>query len=169
MKTVGLIQAHYRGWGGAADFSLALIDGRYAIEEVITRLRAMKEISAIVIAVPDDPGNQVFCDIADRHGVSCFFGSSENVLARCAGALDSVEGDIAVHVMGQHCFIDAALLSEMLAFLDARQVDYVSLPDDFTPYFAGKIYRRAIMDRVAPVIEAMGADRDIHLRASRPL
>jgi spore coat polysaccharide biosynthesis protein SpsF (cytidylyltransferase family)/ubiquinone/menaquinone biosynthesis C-methylase UbiE len=162
MKIAGLIQAHHRGWGGALDFSLAQVEGRYAVEGVIERLKAMPEISAVTIAVPDDPGNEIFREIAARHRISCFFGSRENVLARSAGALDAVRADIAVHVMGQHCFIDGALLSDMLAFLDAQGADYVSLPDDFTPYFAGKVYRRDLLDKVASAIEVLDSDQDVH-------
>jgi spore coat polysaccharide biosynthesis protein SpsF (cytidylyltransferase family) len=162
MKVVGLIQAHYRGWGGALDFSLAEIDGKYAVEKVIARLKVVPQISAIAIAVPDDPGNEIFREIAARHGVSCFFGSRENVLARCADALDAEGADNAVHVLGQHCFIDSALLSDMLAFLDSQGADYVSLPDDFTPYFSGKIYRAALLDKVASAIEALPHNRGIH-------
>lgn len=163
MKVAGLIQAHHRGWGGALDFSLAQVEGKYAIEEVIARLKAMVEISAITIAVPDDPGNEIFREIAMRHNISCFFGSPENVLARCTNALDALGADVTVHVMGQHCFIDTALLSDMLQFLELRGVNYVSLPDDFTPYFAGKIYRRAILDRVASAIETSNDGRAHHL------
>jgi spore coat polysaccharide biosynthesis protein SpsF (cytidylyltransferase family) len=166
LKIVGLIQAHHRGWGGAQDFSLAQIDGRYAIEHVIERLAAMAKIEGVTIAVPDEAGNAIFRDIAARHGVSCFFGSRENVLERCAGALDAMGADIAVHVMGQHCFVDPQLLSDMLAFREAQGAQFVSLPDSFTPYFAGKIYTRALLDDVAAAIQASPA-QDQALHAAR--
>jgi len=67
-----------------------------------------------------------------------------------------------VHVMGQHCFIDTALLSDMLAFLDEGRASFVSLPDAFTPYFAGKVYRRALLDEVGAAIAALPADHAIH-------
>jgi ubiquinone/menaquinone biosynthesis C-methylase UbiE/spore coat polysaccharide biosynthesis protein SpsF (cytidylyltransferase family) len=162
LKTVGLIQAHHVGWAGARDFSLAWVNGKYAVEEVIDRLQAMAQVSAIVIAVPDDPGNQIFRDIAAERGAACFFGSRENVLQRCAGALDAVGGDVAVHVMGQHCFVDTALLADMLAFMREKQAKFVSLPDAFTPYFAGKIYTRALLDEVATAIAALPDDRAVH-------
>ena len=163
MKTVGLIQAHHRGWGGARDFSLARVGGKYAVEEVIVRLKSMPAISDVVIAVPDDPGNEIFREIAAEYGVACHFGSRENVLERCTGALDAVGADVAVHVMGQHCFIDTALLSDMLAFLDSAAAKFVSLPDAFTPYFAGKIYTRALLDDVAAAISAQPDDQAINL------
>jgi 2-polyprenyl-3-methyl-5-hydroxy-6-metoxy-1,4-benzoquinol methylase len=81
------------------------------------------------------------------------------VLERCAGALDAVKADIAVHVMGQHCFIDTGLLADMLAFLISRAAKFVSLPDAFTPYFAGKIYSRALLDDVAAAILAQPDDQ----------
>jgi spore coat polysaccharide biosynthesis protein SpsF (cytidylyltransferase family) len=163
MKTVGLIQAHYRGWGGARDFSLARVGGKYAVEEVIARLKSMSSISEVIIAVPDDPGNVIFRDIAAEQGVTCHFGSRENVLERCTGALDAAGADIAVHVMGQHCFIDTRLLADMLAFLQGSGASFISLPDSFTPYFAGKIYTRALLDEVAGVIMDEPDDRAMNL------
>jgi hypothetical protein len=38
LKIVGLVQAHHCGWAGARDFSLARVNGKYAVEEVIGRL-----------------------------------------------------------------------------------------------------------------------------------
>jgi spore coat polysaccharide biosynthesis protein SpsF (cytidylyltransferase family) len=162
VKVVGLVQAHHRGWGGAVDFSLAQVGGKTAVEEVILRLKAMPRVDAVTVAVPDDPGNEIFREIAARHGVSCYFGSRENVLERCMGALDAQGADIAVHVMGQHCFVDTSLLGDMLAFMEAQGANYVSLPDAFTPYFAGKIYRRELLSDVAEAIANLPRDRDIH-------
>ncbi|HEX4271960.1 MAG TPA: methyltransferase domain-containing protein [Rhizomicrobium sp.] len=163
MKTVGLIQAHYRGWSGARDLSLARVNGKYAVEEVIVRLKSMPAIADVVIAVPDDPGNMIFREIAALHDVACHFGSRENVLARCTDALDLMKADVAVHVMGQHCFIDTGLLADMLAFLRGEDAKFVSLPDAFTPYFAGKIYARALLDEVAAAIAAQADDRAMNL------
>jgi 2-polyprenyl-3-methyl-5-hydroxy-6-metoxy-1,4-benzoquinol methylase/molybdopterin-guanine dinucleotide biosynthesis protein A len=162
MKTVGLVQAHHRGWGGARDFSLATVNGRYAAQEVIRRLKKIPQISAIVVAVPDDPDNHVFRDIAAGEGAICYFGSRENILGRCIGALDEVAGEVAVHVMGQHCFIDTKLLADILDFRRETGAKFVSLPDDFTPYFAGKIYTRSLLDEVRQVIAGLEVNRDIH-------
>jgi ubiquinone/menaquinone biosynthesis C-methylase UbiE len=101
-----------------------------------------------VIAVPEDPKNVIFQKIAQKYGISCFFGSKENVLLRSKGAIDSIFGNIVVHVMGQHCFVDPVLLEKMIEKLHSTKSAYVSLPDDFTPYFAGKIYERLLLDQV---------------------
>src|SRR5450755_4102042 len=162
MKIVGLVQAHHLGWAGAQDFSLARVGGKLAVEEVIDRLSAMAQVDAVTIAVPDDPGNEIFRDIAKARGATCFFGSRENVLERVRGALDAVGADIAVHVMGQHCFVDTALLANMLNFMSETRAKFVSLPDAFTPYFAGKVYTRALLDEVAAAIGALPEDRAIH-------
>jgi spore coat polysaccharide biosynthesis protein SpsF (cytidylyltransferase family) len=161
-KVIGLVQAHHRGWSGAKDLSLARVGGKYAVEEVIDRLAAMPGIDGVIIAVPDDPGNEVFREIASTRGVTCFFGSPENVLERCKAALDAAGADIAVHVMGQHCFVDTTLLSDMLTFLGETDAKFVSLPDAFTPYFAGKVYTRALLDDVGEVISVLPGDQAIH-------
>ena len=49
MKIVGLVQAHYLGWAGAQDLSLARVGGKYAVEEVIDRLQAMPQIDAVTL------------------------------------------------------------------------------------------------------------------------
>jgi len=162
VKIVGLVQAHYLGWAGAQDLSLARVGGKYAVEEVIDRLQAMPQIDAVTIAVPDDPGNEIFREIAVARGASCFFGSRENVLARVTAALDAVGADVAVHVMGQHCFVDTALLADMLEFMREKRAKFVSLPDAFTPYFAGKVYSRALLDEVGDAIGALPGDQAIH-------
>lgn len=165
MKTVGLVQAHHRGWNGAADLSLATLGGRPAVELVIERLKAMPGLDDVVVAVPDDPGNIVFHDIAARMGVKCLNGSRENVLARITAALDAVGAEACVHVMGQHCFVDTALLSDMLSFMRTQEAGFVSLPDAFTPYFAGKVYTRALLDKVEAAIAALPQDRQAIHRA----
>jgi len=162
MKIVGLVQAHHLGWAGAQDFSLARVGGKLAVEEVIDRLQGMAQIDAVTIAVPDDPGNEIFRDIAKARGATCFFGSRENVLERVSGALDAVGADIAVHVMGQHCFVDTALLADMLDFMREKSAKFVSLPDAFTPYFAGKVYTRALLNEVDAAIRSLPEDRAIH-------
>lgn len=162
MKIVGLVQAHYLGWAGAQDFSLARVGGKYAVEEVIDRLQTMPQIDAVTLAVPDDPGNEIFREIAAARGAGCFFGSRENVLARMTAALDAAGADVAVHVMGQHCFIDTALLADMLDFMREKRAKFVSLPDAFTPYFAGKLYSRALLDEVGAAIRALPEDQAVH-------
>ena len=56
----------------------------------------------------------------------------------------------------------------MLAFLEETGANFVSLPDAFTPYFAGKVYRRALLDEVAAAIAALPEDRDDPLRPLSP-
>jgi 2-polyprenyl-3-methyl-5-hydroxy-6-metoxy-1,4-benzoquinol methylase len=161
-KVIGLVQAHHRNWAGAMDFSLSTVGGKLVVAEVIDRLKSMPQISEVVVAVPDDPGNAVFRDIAAAHGAQCYFGSRENVLQRCTAALDGVGAGIAIHVMGQHCFIDTKLLGEMLDFLHGTGANFVSLPDAFTPYFAGKVYRRAVLDEAAAAIAALPDNHAVH-------
>ncbi len=161
MKTIGLIQAHHLNWSGGVDYSLATVGGRYVVEHVIERLKAMPELSDIVLAVPEDPGNLVFKQIAEKHGVRCYFGSAENVLERCMGAIDHVGGRVAIHVMGQHCFVDTALLRKMLGQMRKEGAEYISMPDSFTPFFAGKAFTRVLLDAVHAAIEKLPEGWDI--------
>jgi len=159
-KTIGLVQAHYLGCGDGTDLSLATVTDKLAVAEVIERLKSMPQVCEVVVAVPDDPGNVMFAKIAADLGARCYFGDRTNALARCASA--AAGADTVIHVMGQHCFIDTALLAEMLTFLEETGAHFVSAPEAFTPYFAGKVYRRALLDDVAAVIAALPEGRDRH-------
>ena len=87
-KIVGLVQAHHRGWGGRH----GLVAG--AGQRQICRGGSDRPAPGHAghrrghLAVPDDPGNGIFREIAAARGVSCFFRLRENVLERCKGALD---------------------------------------------------------------------------------
>ena len=59
-------------------------------------------------------------------------------------------------------FIDTALLADMLEFMRESHAKFVSLPDAFTPYFAGKVYSRALLDEVGAAIRALPGDQAIH-------
>jgi spore coat polysaccharide biosynthesis protein SpsF (cytidylyltransferase family) len=158
MTVCGLIQAHYLGWDGARDRSLATLDGKLVIEHVIAKLKAMPIIDQVILAVPDCRGNTVFLKLADKHRIHCHFGPAENVLERCRQAIEVTGADEVIHVMGQHCFTDADLLANMLAFLHQSNAHYVSMPDDFSPDFAGKIYERKLLDHVAKAIDSYPAE-----------
>lgn len=58
-KTLGLIQAHARGWDGSLDHSLVEVGGRPAIQRTIERLLETSgiEASQSCIVVPDEGVN----------------------------------------------------------------------------------------------------------------
>ena len=123
----------------------------------------MPQIDAVVIAVPDDPGNEIFREIAAAHGVRCFFGSRENVLERCIGALDAEGADIAMHVMGQHCFVDTGAAGAR-CWLSWQKPAPISsrcrMPS--RPISRAKSIRRALLDEVGAAIAGLPEDRAIH-------
>lgn len=165
MTLCGLIQAHYLGWDGAKDRSLAKLDGKYVVEHVIGKLRSIAEIDQIVLAVPDCRQNRIFLKIAHNEGVHCHFGPQENVLERCRQAVDAIDAAEVIHVMGQHCFIDTELLGCMARYCRERHAYYVSMADDFPPDFTGKIYHRDLLSHVEKTINCQPLNERPQFRA----
>ena len=106
-KTLGLVQAHAKGWDGAKDYSLFDVDGRPVIQHTIERLLATSGIgqNQCCIAVPDDEINNVFRPVAQATGIELFRGSSNNVAGRLLAAAERFGAERILHVMGQHMFL----------------------------------------------------------------
>ena len=79
-----------------------------------------------------------------------------------SGALDAVGADIAVHVMGQHCFVDTALLADMLGFMGEKAPGSYRCRMPSRPISRARSTRRALLDDVATAIAALPDDRAIH-------
>ena len=83
------------------------------------------------------------------------------MLERCMGALDLVDGDVAVHVMGQYCFVDTVLLQKMFQKMHEKNAKYISMPNSFAPHFAGKIFTRALLNTVHRAIQKLPTRREV--------
>ena len=100
-ETLGLIQAHARGWDGSIDHSLIEVDGKPAVQRTIERLLETSGLTPgrCCLAVPDDRVNDAFLPVAEATGVTLFRGSTHDVALRLLEAVgfereSSAEGDV---------------------------------------------------------------------------
>ena len=105
---------------------LKKIMGRPALELLIERLRAVKEIEEIVVATTVNKTDDVIADLCRRINVKCFRGSEQDVLGRVLAAAKSVDGDILIEITGDCPLIDPDVIRACLKVFREGKYDYVS-------------------------------------------
>ncbi|MCR9096191.1 MAG: methyltransferase domain-containing protein [bacterium] len=169
-KTLGLIQAHARGWDGALDHSLIEVEGMPAVQRTIERLLETEGLvaSQCCLAVPDEGVNDAFLPVAEATGVTLFRGSTNDVALRLLQAADHFGASRILHVMGQHMFLIPELLERLVAIQDEGSFDLVQAPINFETHFTGIAVRVDALRRAREEILARPEDERLRLLV-RPL
>jgi len=159
-ETLGLIQAHARGWDGSVDHSLIEVDGKPAVQRTIERLLETPGLTPdrCCLAVPDDGVNDAFLPVAEATGVTLFRGSTHDVALRLLQAADHFGATRILHVMGQHMFLIPALLERLMAVQDEGGFDLVQAPINFETHFTGIAVRVDALCRAREEILALPDD-----------
>ncbi len=113
--------------------SLAMIEGRSALEWIIRRLRRSRHIQRIVVATTTGGADDAIVKEAERLGCAVFRGSQDDVLGRVVGAIQSAKLDIVVHITGDCPLTDPALADACIEAYQSSDVDYVSIDLDAHP------------------------------------
>lgn len=169
-RTLGLIQAHARGWDGSLDHSLVEVDGKPAVQRTIERLLETSGLDAsqCCLAVPDEPVNDAFLPVCEATGVALFRGSTNDVALRLLEAADRFDATRILHVMGQHMFLIPALLERLVRVQDEGAYDLVQAPIPFETHFTGIAVSVEALRRAREQILALPEDERLRLLV-RPL
>ena len=156
-KTLGLIQAHARGWDGSLDHSLIEVDGKPAVQRTIERLLETDGLtpSLCCLAVPDEAVNAAFRPVSEATGVTLFRGSTNDVALRLLQAADHFGATRILHVMGQHMFLIPELLERLMSIQDEGGFDLVQAPINFETHFTGIALRVEALRRAREEILAL--------------
>ena len=100
--------------------------GEPMLLHLVRRLRAVASLDEIVIATTTNAADQPVVNFADEHGVACFRGSEDDVLARVIGAGESAQADVLVEITGDCPVIDPDLVEQTVGMFLAHDVDYAS-------------------------------------------
>lgn len=105
MKTAAIIQARN---GSSRLPGKALIDicGKPALQRVIERLRAAKNLDDVIIATTTNEKDDPITDLCEKLGCSYFRGSEEDVLSRVLEAARQFEVDVIVEITADCPLID---------------------------------------------------------------
>ena len=127
MNSVAIIQARMdsRRFPGKV---LELIENKTMLWHIVTRLKACRNISKIVIATSHERSDDAIADFCEKHGIACFRGSKDNVLDRYYQAARSARADIIIRITGDSPLIDSQSTDATIQYyLDKRDsVDYVT-------------------------------------------
>jgi spore coat polysaccharide biosynthesis protein SpsF (cytidylyltransferase family) len=148
MKTVAIIQARIRSerLPGKVLYELG---GRPLIAIMIERVRRAKSIDEILLATGDDPANHVLVGLARDLGVTAFKGSERDVLARFAGAAQSVQADRIVRLTGDCPFSDPDIIESLLDLQANDNLDYCCnmLPPSWPDGLDVSVFTRAVLEQ----------------------
>ena len=125
MKTLALLAVRL-GSSRLPGKAMMPILGKPMIEHMIERIRHAKSIDEIMIATTTNAADDALETLADRLGVLCFRGSSEDVLGRMSAAAASTDADLIVEMLGDNPLVHSELIDDVVAFYHEQGVDYAA-------------------------------------------
>jgi len=84
---------------------MQLIDGKPIIHHMITQLKTSKMIDEIVLAISEEPGNEIFVEYAKIQNLKYVIGSDDDVLKRLIDAAKYVDADIIFRITPENPYI----------------------------------------------------------------
>ena len=127
LKSVAIIQARLNS-SRLPGKVLYELGGYPMIVFMIERIKRSKLIDEIVVATTINSEDDEVQYIAEKSGVSFFRGSEDDVLGRVVGAVESIQGDIIVEIMGDCPLLDPQVVDYVLDHYLKKypKYDYVS-------------------------------------------
>ena len=133
MKTIAIIQARM-GSSRLPGKVMQDICGQPMLMWVVKRARMARTIEKVVVAATNNEEDKIIETFCNMNKITCFRGSSEDVLDRFYQAACFFQADVIVRLTSDCPFIDPDLIDETVhAFLDSK-VDFAAnrLPPPFT-------------------------------------
>lgn len=91
------------------------IAGRPLLGHLLDRVRHVRGIDGIVVAIPESAENDCIEAFCRGEGVSSFRGAEDDVLGRMLGALEGAKATVGIEAYGDGPLIDPAMIEECLA------------------------------------------------------
>jgi spore coat polysaccharide biosynthesis protein SpsF (cytidylyltransferase family) len=102
------------------------IQGTSLLEIHLKRVLQAKQVSRVIVATTFEDGVEKICQIADKFSVTCFQGSTIDVLDRFYQAVKESRPDYVVRITSDCPLIDAELLDKIIQFTIDNNLDYCS-------------------------------------------
>jgi len=126
MKTVAIIQARM-GSNRLPGKVLKPILGRPMLWHVVRRVRAAPSISEVIVAVPNDPANEVLLRFCADNKITLFAGSETDVLDRYYRAAQQFEADPIVRVTADCPMADPQLIERLIQMYKSGAYDHIGV------------------------------------------
>lgn len=126
MKTVAIIQARM-GSTRLPGKVLKLILGRPMLWHIVERVRAVPSIAEVVVAVPDNPGNEVLRRFCVDNQIALFAGSETDVLDRYYRAAQQFKADPVIRITADCPLADPQLIERLIQRYASGSYDHVGI------------------------------------------
>lgn len=100
--------------------------GKPMLAHMIERLQRAPRLDGIIVATTVNDTDDPVVELAEHLGVGCYRGSEHDVLGRVLSAAQANDVDLIVETTGDCPLIDPAIVSDVIEYYLARNVDYVS-------------------------------------------
>jgi len=101
-------------------------NGKPMLEHLIDRLKQVQSVQEIILATTVNQTDDCLASFAQKHGISCFRGSEEDVMLRVIGAAESANADIIAEVTGDCPILDPLIVEQNIQMFLFNSCDYVS-------------------------------------------
>jgi len=126
MKIVAIVQARMKSTRLPGKV-LAEINGRPMLDLLLTRIKAASLISETIVAIPNEPTDDVLSDWLEKNGIAYFRGNTTDVLERFYMCALRNNADLVVRVTADDPLKDPEIINYAIqCMLDNPEFDYVS-------------------------------------------
>jgi spore coat polysaccharide biosynthesis protein SpsF (cytidylyltransferase family) len=106
--------------------ALMVLDNRPLLSHVVTRVKAAKLVTRVIVATSDSDDADVIHLYCLENGVECFRGSLDDVAFRFAEAAIAVNTDSFVRISGDSPLIDPAIIDIAISHYNSGNYDLVT-------------------------------------------
>jgi spore coat polysaccharide biosynthesis protein SpsF len=103
---------------------LATLGQHTLLEWVVTRVKRAQSLQRVVVATTSDAVDDQLVAVCSQLGVESYRGSTDDVLARFAGALVGDSADVVVRICADNPFVDPECIDTVVAELVASGSEY---------------------------------------------
>ena len=126
MKTVAIIQARLES-NRLPGKVLKSILGRPMLWHIVERVRAVPSISEVVVAVPDNPANEVLRRFCADNQIALFAGSETDVLDRYYRAAQHFKADPILRITADCPMADPQLIERLIQTYGCGRYDHIGV------------------------------------------
>jgi spore coat polysaccharide biosynthesis protein SpsF len=126
MKTIAIIQARM-GSNRLPGKVLKSILGRPMLWHIVERVRAVPSIAEVVVAVPDNSGNEALHRFCIDNQIALFAGSETDVLDRYYRAAQQFKADPIIRITADCPLADPQLIERLIQRYESRGYDHIGV------------------------------------------
>ena len=102
------------------------LSGKTVLEHVISRVRASRMVTSILVATSTASADKKIVDLCKRSGVAVFCGSEDDVLDRFYRAAETVKPEHIVRITADCPLMDTKIIDRVIAEHAAKGADYTT-------------------------------------------